>query len=304
MNSFSFEYPFAFLIILLFIICAKFCSLKVSTIALPHIQIYQSLGMFNSKLLIFLKWLVIVLLTISLASPVIKNSYKQDDKDGYNLALVIDSSGSMRERGYDSTNTQTKFEVVQELVSDFVKKRANDNLAIVVFGEFAYTASPLTYDKDMVNDIIKRLSIGIAGEKTALYDGLAMGVKLLKQTKGQNRVIILLTDGVNTAGFIPKEVSIKLAKEHHIKVYTIGIGHEGEYDKRVLQEIAKQSDGEFFGASSRQILKEVYSKINSLEQSKIRTNSIVHTTYYYQFPLFGAIMALIFYVYIRNKRGL
>jgi len=304
MNNFSFEYPWVFLLIFLFIGCNKICPLKISTIILPHVHIYSSLINFNSKLLIILKWLFILFAFVSLASPVVKNRYEINNQNGYNLALVLDSSGSMQESGYDLSKRVSKFKVVQELVDSFIQKRVNDNIGIVVFGDIAYTASPLTYDKQMLRDIIKRLNIGIAGQKTALYDGLAMGIKLLKSTNSKNKVLILLTDGVNTAGSIPKNVAIRLANKYKIKVYTIGIGYEGEYDKEALREIALKTNGLFFGARTRAVLKDVYLKIDKLEKSKIRARSIVHITYYYQYPLFLSIIFLFLYVYFRNKRGL
>ena len=304
MNSFEFEYPYLFILLLLFIGCARFCRLKASTIALPHTFIYQQLGFFNSRVLVFFKWLAIIALVIAVASPIQKNSYENREDDGYNIVLLLDSSGSMGETHFDTLTSQTKFAMVQELVSEFAQKRVHDNLGVIVFGEYAYTASPLTYDKAMIQSIITRLDIGIAGRKTAINDAIAAGVKLLKDVKSKNRVMILLTDGVTTAGTVPFEVAIKLAKEHKVKVYTIGVGRSNEYDGYALSKIAKETKGQFFEANSRAVLKRVYEKIDELERSKVRSAIIVHKTYYYQYPLLLGIMSFIFFIYFRNKRGM
>jgi len=303
-NSITFEYPYLFLLIIIFLSCTKWCELKASSFSLPHIFIYKKLGFFSSKILIFFKWLAIIALITALSSPIKENSYEENESDGYNIALLLDSSGSMRELGFDINTNKNKFTLVQELVSKFVKKRVSDNIAIIVFGEYAYTAAPLTYDKDMINSIIARLSIGIAGEKTAINDAIAQGVKLLKDTKSKNRVMILLTDGMTTAGSVPFEVALKLAKEHKVKIYTIAMGQDGDFDSYSLEKIATQTDAKFFIAKNREILKEIYSKIDKLEKSKIRSSKIVYKTYYYQYPLILGILALIFYIYFRNKKGM
>lgn len=304
MNSFEFEYPYLFLVLLLFIICSRFCKLKASTIALPHTFIYQSLGFFNSKVLIFFKWLAVISIVIAAASPIKKNSYENREDDGYNLVLLLDSSGSMRETHFDALTSQTKFSMVQELVSEFARKRVHDNLGIIVFGEYAYTASPLTYDKEMIQNIIERLSIGIAGEKTAINDAIAAGVKLLREVESKNKVMVLLTDGMTTAGSVPLDVAIKLSKEHKVKIYTIGVGRAGEYDSYSLNKIAKETNGKFFEASSKAVLQRVYSQIDEMEKSKVRSSTVVHKTYYYQYPLLLGIMSFIFFIYFRNKRGM
>jgi Ca-activated chloride channel family protein len=212
----------------------------------------------------------------------------------------------MRELGFDITNRNLdKFSIVKNIVNDFVDQRANDNISVIVFGTFSFVAVPLTYDKNIIKDITNNLQLGMAGDNTAIYDGLAQAINSLSKNKeADNSVVILLTDGRNTAGSIPHSVSIKLSKKYGIKVHTIGIGRDGDFNKYALKNIAKETGGEFFVANNKDTLEKIYQEINRLEKAKIKANSFVKKDYLFQYPLFIAIISLLLYIYIRNKRGL
>ncbi|MDQ7062460.1 MAG: VWA domain-containing protein [Sulfurimonas sp.] len=169
-----------------------------------------------SKLLIFLKWLGIIALLITLASPVRDEPYELDPKDGYEIALILDASDSMRAQGFDRENRRlNRFDVVKDLVSDFIKERKDDNIGLVVFGAYSFIASPLTYDERILNAIVSQLQIGMAGKYTALYESLAQGVNLLKGSDSKSKIAILLTDGHSTEGVdkVPLEVALDMAKK-------------------------------------------------------------------------------------------
>lgn len=301
-----FEYPWFGLLIFVFLLCDKFCKMKVPSIYFPHLHSFAQQTLSVSWLLLFLKYLSIVMMIFGLMSPVKEESFKLDPKDGYELALVLDASQSMQERGFDKNNPYlNRFDVVKSIVSDFVEKRKNDNIGLVVFGAYSFIALPLTYDKHIVNKILPQLQIGMAGKYTALYEALAQGVNLLKTSASHSKVMILLTDGYSTDGVdkIPLDVAIDLAKKEHIKVYPIGIGRSGEYNQRVLLKIAQETGGVAFGASNANELESIYKKIDVLEKSKIQNESLVYLQYFYIYPLFVALLALMLYVYMRNKRG-
>lgn len=306
MPQFSFEYPYVLLLIIVFILADKYMPLRGQSIMLPHIHILKKLSKTNSTILFILKWCTIVSLLVALASPIIQNDIIQNNKKGYNIALVLDTSASMREAGFDMQNiTFDKFTIVKNIVSEFIDQRTNDNIAIVVFGSFSFVAMPLTYDKNIIKSISNNLQIGMAGDNTAIYDGLAQAVNLLsKNTEAQNSVAILLTDGRNTAGNIDPNVALKLVKKHNIKVHTIGIGYDGEYNAKALKEIANINGGIFFEASSKDTLKKVYEEINKLETSQIKSQSFIKKDYLYQYPLFVSFFSLLFFIYLRNKKGL
>lgn len=303
-NGLYFEFPLVALALLLFIVCAKFCKMKVPSIYFPHTQQFASQSVSASKILFLLKWLGITMLIVALMSPVKDEPYEVEPKDGYEIALILDASGSMKARGFDSSNVNlTRFDVVKSLVSDFISQRKNDNIGLVVFGAYSFIASPLTYDENILNKIVSQLYIGMAGEFTALYESLAQGVNLLKMSKSKSKVAILLTDGENRNNPFPFDVAMDLAKKEGVKVYPIGIGQAGEYNQNVLLKIAKETGGVAFGASSASELKAVYEKIDELEKSEIKSETFTYLKYYYIYPLFVSLISLMLYVFMRNKRG-
>jgi len=301
-----FEFPRLILLIFLFIICETVCRMRMPSLYFPHTEQFLKNSVSRSKLLFLLKWLGIIMLILALMSPVKDETFELDPKNGYEIALILDASQSMQAKGFDSANLElNRFDVVKSIVSDFISKRKNDNIGLVVFGEYSFIASPLTYDAYILNKIVSQLQIGMAGKYTALYESLAQGVNLLKMTESKSKVIILLTDGYSTKEIdrFPIDVAIDMAKKESIKVYPIGIGLPHEYNRVVLKEIADSTGGVAFGASTAKELQEVYRQIDTLEKSEIKNESFTYLNYYYVYPLFIALISLMLYVFLRNKRG-
>ena len=301
-----FEFPKILFVIVFFIVCEIFCKMRLPSIYFPHASQFMKSNIQASKLLFFLKWIGIVMLILALMSPVKDEPYELAPKHGHEIALILDASGSMDERGFDRNDPmQTRFDVVKKIVRDFIEKRKSDNIGLVVFGAYSFIASPLTYDEHILSRIVSQLQVGMAGKYTALYEALAQGVNLLKMSKAKSKVAILLTDGYSTPQVdkIPLDVAIDLAKKEGVKVYPIGIGGPGEYNRAVLLKIAKETGGVAFGASSADELKAVYAKIDALEKSDIKNESFSYKHYYYFYPLFLGLLSLMLYIYLRNKRG-
>jgi len=301
-----FEFPKIAFVIFFFIACETLCKMKLPSIYFPHASQFMKSNVSASKLLFFLKWLGIIMLILALMSPVKDEPYELKPKEGHEIALILDASESMKTRGFDPHNPgATRFDVVKEIVKDFINKRKNDNIGLVVFGEYAFIASPLTYDEHILSRIVSQLQVGIAGRYTALYGGLAQGINLLKMSKSKSKVAILLTDGYSTEGVdkIPLDVALDMAKKEGVKVYPIGIGGQGEYNRAVLLKIAKATGGVAFGASDANELKAIYQKIDKLEKSKIKNETFSYLKYYYFYPLFIGLFSLMLYIYLRNKRG-
>ena len=301
-----FEFPKILFVIVFFIVCEIFCKMRLPSIYFPHASQFMKSNIQASKLLFFLKWIGIVMLILALMSPVKDEPYELAPKHGHEIALILDASGSMDERGFDRNDPmQTRFDVVKKIVRDFIEKRKSDNIGLVVFGAYSFIASPLTYDEHILSRIVSQLQVGMAGKYTALYEALAQGVNLLKMSKAKSKVAILLTDGYSTPQVdkIPLDVAIDLAKKEGVKVYPIGIGGPGEYNLAVLLKIAKETGGVAFGASSADELKAVYAKIDALEKSDIKNESFSYKHYYYFYPLFLGLLSLMLYIYLRNKRG-
>jgi len=301
-----FEFPKLSFIIFVFIGCATLCKMRLPSLYFPHAKQFMSGAVSTSKLLFFLKWLGITMMILALMSPVKDEPYEIEPKNGYEIALILDASESMMARGFDKTNEQlNRFDVVKNIVRDFIVERKNDNMGLVVFGAYSFIASPLTYDENILSRIVSQLQIGMAGKFTALYEALAQGVNLLKTSESKSKIAILLTDGYSTEGVdrVPLDVALSLAKKEGVKVYPIGIGMPHEYNRKILENIAKETGGVAFGASSANELKAVYAKIDELEKSEIKSESFTYLKYYFAYPLFVALMSLMLYVYLRNKRG-
>jgi len=305
-DGFYFEFPYLIFIIIFFIVCARVCKMRLPSIYFPHTGQFLKNSVSASKALFILKWLGIITMILALMSPVKDEPYELKPKDGYEIALILDASQSMKAKGFDRGNKQlTRFDVVKDIVGDFINQRKSDNIGLVVFGQYSFIASPLTYDDNILNKIVSQLYIGMAGKYTALNTSLAQGVNLLKMSKSKSKVAILLTDGYSTAEIdkIPLDIALDMAKKEGVKVYPIGIGSPNEYNRNVLLKIAKESGGVAFGASSASELKEVYKKIDELEKSKIKRESFTNTNYYFTFPLFISLISLMLYIFLRNTKG-
>ncbi|VAY86277.1 BatA (Bacteroides aerotolerance operon) [hydrothermal vent metagenome] len=246
-----------------------------------------------------LKWVTIVCTLIALSSPIKQSEIIHKKNDGIDIVLCLDTSGSMRQMGFNKQNyRQNRWDVVNGLVKDFIVKRKNDNIGLVVFGSSVMTASPLTYDKKAQIKILNNLKIGVVGENTALIDSIATGVNILSKRESKSRIIIALTDGEDTASVIPYKVVESMSKKHKIKIYTIGIG---EPNQLLLSEISKKSGGKSFIANNKDHLEEIYKHINKLEKSDIEQNKIILKEYYFFYPLTLSFFSLLLFVFIKNK---
>ena len=307
MSEITFEHPFVFLLILLFLICAKWCRARSEALLFPHLDIFLKNQGKKSIWLSILKWVSIIATITALASPVVEDKIEVENKEGYSIALALDASGSMRYgfgRRLPGIGAQNKFEVSLEMAQEFISKRPDDQIGLVVFGNFAYVAAPLTYDKNILSQIMGSLRIGIAGSNyTVINDALFQSSKLFKNSKAKTKIVILLTDGESRGDSVPLDVALRLAQQYGVKVYTIGIGNSGEFNEEHLQIIANKTDGQFFSASNPDALKEVYHKIDRLEKSKIESEKYIKKSYYFEYPLFLAFMTLLFYTFLLNKRG-
>ncbi len=308
MSDIHFEYPWVFGLLWLFILCGYACRARSEAIVFPHLDILLDTPAASSWKMRLLKWLSIVFAITALASPIQTNKLTIDNKEGYSIVLALDASGSMK-YGFDdsyigSFSQDSKFKLSQKMVSDFIKKRVNDQIGLVVFGNFAYVASPLTYDKNIIKQIIAKLYATIAGANyTVINDALFQAAKLFEKNRAKSKIIILLTDGQSRGDNIPFDVSMRMIKDMGIKVYTIGIGHKGDFNKAYLKLIANKSGGKFFSASDPKTLQKVYAKIDTLEKSKIQNNKYIKKDYLYELPLFIAFMGLLFYTYLLNRRA-
>ena len=304
MSQFSFEYPLLLLVLLLFIACSRWCKERSRAIFFPHVNTLIAKEVGKSSLLVWLKWIGIVAAVIALASPVLTKNYVNSKKEGRDIVLVIDSSESMRQMGFDPSDPyKNKFDVVKEVVGDFIKKRKNDRIGMVTFADVAFIASPLTFEKDFLSNITEMQKLGMAGKRTAINDALVQAYNLLSKSKAKSKIVILLTDGIDNMSKIPFSDVKNMIAKRDIKLYTIGIGGSRDYDGKYLQALAKAGKGQAYAARSAAMLSNIYGEINKLEVTTLDSKKIVEHTYLYLYPLFLAILSLLLFIYYRNSKG-
>ncbi len=257
-----------------------------------HLQLF-SLKAERIKWEWILKFIALAGILTALASPVLIDKNDPMNRSGIDMVLSLDASGSMSASGFDRRSRQSRFEITQKIAQDFVLGRPEDNIGVVLFGDFAFIASPVTYEKEIVSEMIGYLSYGMAGENTAIGEGIAMGVRALQYSKARSKVIVLLTDGEHNSGRISPKEATRLATQHGIRIYTIGIGVKGDFDSAMLKEIAKEGSGEYFAAYDKEELEDVYREIDSLERARIKSKAYLQKDYYYYYPLLAAFVAML-----------
>ena len=301
----QFEYPYVFLILILFMLCAFTCKEKSAYMYMPDffkISLHVKRNYFKESF----KWLSLFMLITALASPLTKDE-KSATKPAHAVMLLMDVSDSMSQ-GRMVINSlggvDNKFNVAKQRASEYIKQRVSDHVGVIVFGDFAYVASPLSFDHDSSAILVESIKRGVAGSKTAMYDALFLSARLLKNSKAKERVVILLTDGFNTAGQIPLEVALRAIEDEKLKVFTVGIGRYGDYDENVLKLIAKKSGGEFFSARNSSNLEKIYAHIDRLQKSELRAKPEFNNNYLYMYPLGLSLLFLFAYMlfHIRGAR--
>ena len=293
MQHFEFQYPYAFLLLLL-IICIYKCPLSIKKIIFPHTSLFsQKAQWFNREKLLYS--LILALLATALASPISYDSKSAQQRKGRDLVFALDTSGSMDESGYSSdTTSESKFSILQKLIKSFIEKRFDDNVGVVVFGSYAFSPVPITYDMHSLAYMLDFLEVGMAGSSTAIGDGIARSLELLQRSHAKNKVIILITDGYQNSGTTKIKDAVDQAKKLHVKIYTIGLGRASDYDTKLLQNIAKDTGGVAFSAQNAEALRNVYKDLNALEPSAIRSEHYLNKQMLFTYPLAFAILLLLY----------
>tara|TARA_B110000503_G_scaffold64109_1_gene101109 strand:- start:17855 stop:18859 length:1005 start_codon:yes stop_codon:yes gene_type:complete len=290
-------------------------------LTMPSIKGFKTTS-FVSKLkplLALLRIFALAAIIIALARPRnVSVSKKTKTNRGIDIIMAIDVSASMLARDLKPN----RLEALKKVAINFVDRRPNDRIGIVVYAGESYTQTPITSDKNIVKKTISELKWGQLDGGTAIGMGLGSGVNRLKESSAKSKVIILLTDGVNNAGNIDPRTATELAKELKIKVYTIGIGTNGtadfpwskdprtgklnfrkqqvEIDEKLLQEIAQETEGKYFRATDNQSLKEIYDEIDALEKTKIEEFKYYNYQEKFRVFIFLSIGLLLLEFVLRN----
>lgn len=286
-------YPWFFLLLPLLWYCLYRCRETSSPLTFVHLHLF-SVHRGWMKWLWLLRYLVVLLLLIALASPVSIDQSDPLNRQGVDVVLAIDGSGSMGASGFDPESRESRFDIAKKIAQQFIRERVGDNAGVVIFGDFAFIASPVTYEKAVVAEMMDYLDDGMAGQNTAIGEGIAMGVRALQNSKAVSRVIILLTDGEHNSGRISPSEATQIALEKGIRIYTVGMGRQGEFDEAMLRHIAQQSGGDFFAAYNAEELSNVYAAIDSLERSKIRAERYARQSMHFVWPLLAALLLMLY----------
>jgi len=297
---FSLETPYFLLLLPLFILLYRYKTQRQNSFYMPHIQWLKHSPTPKRTLDAFLLWGMLSFAIIALANPVHTQRIDTVKNDALDIVLALDTSGSMSLYGFNPTDyNQTRLDVVKEVVSGFIDKRTSDRLGLVVFGTYASIASPLSFDTSAQKQIVKNLRIGALGKSTALIDALVSSIKLLKESKSNSKVIILLSDGEDSSSVAPLNIALKLATKYHIKIYTILID---KTQSNMMKLIAQDSHTPRFEAKSKADLEVVYTQIDSLEKSTLSYKSIAIPQPIYGYFLLLSLLAAFGLLWVRRDR--
>jgi len=233
--------------------------------------------------------IVVALLVIVLARPQTSDSYSNSTTEGINIVIAMDISGSMLARDL----SPNRLEAAKDVGIEFILSRPNDNFGLVVFAGESFTQCPITSNHASLVNLFKQVDFGIIQDGTAIGLGLATAINRIKDAEGKSKVIILLTDGTNNTGDITPISAAQIAQSYGIRVYTIGVGTRGiaevpmldqfgnihyteaevVIDETTLQQIASTTGGKYFRATNVSSLKQIYSEIDKMEKTKLKTEN-------------------------------
>jgi Ca-activated chloride channel homolog len=296
MSEVSFLHPGFFWLLLLLPLVAGWHFLKrgqqATTLRISSVEGFKAASSLKAKLrpaLFIMRLIALACMIVALARPRTADvSSKEDSIKGIDIVMALDVSNGMLVRDLKPN----RFEALKKAAGEFVDARKHDRIGVVLFAAEAYTKIPVTSDKKLVKEAIVTMDLKDITIKdgTAIGNGLTTAVNRLKESKAKSKVIILMTDGLDNGGLIQPMVAASIAKKYGLKVYTIGIGTEGEaefpweykadgtitykmapvkIDEKLLTDIAKETGGRYFRATSNKKLDEIYKEIDKLETSEI-----------------------------------
>jgi Ca-activated chloride channel family protein len=262
----------------------------------------------------------LLLLVLAGARPQLYNVSREIRSPGVDIMLCLDTSGSMQALDFKLNDKPVdRLTAVKKVVGDFIRKREMDRIGLIVFGEEAFTQSPLTLDKGLLSELVEKMEIGMAGDRTAIGSALAIGGKRLKDLEAKSRILILLTDGRNNAGNITPDGAAEAVQAMGIKIYTIGVGgtepapfkvktifgerivHQRvDLDEEILQKIASIGKGKYFRAADSERLSEIYEIIDREEKTEVKVKEFFHFRELFGYFVVPALILLCLELFLRN----
>ncbi|TXK45301.1 VWA domain-containing protein [Pontibacter qinzhouensis] len=262
--------------------------------------------------LVFMVFMALVL--VALARPQQVNEQIEQTAEGIDIVLLLDVSGSMELADI----APNRLEAAKEVALDFINGRVQDRIGLVIFAGDAYSLAPLTTDYQLLRESIKSIGFKmIPNDGTAIGSALAIAINRMRESDAKSKVAILISDGENTAGSLDPIMAAQLAYAHHIKLYTIGIGKDGQVpydlgddgnmvyvetvlDETSLREIARIGEGQFFRADTKDALQAIFANIDRYEKTEVTEKRFRDTQDYYQVYLKWALITLLFWMLLKN----
>ena len=317
-HNLTFATPWAFLLLLLIPAVAYFRYRRrrhfFATLTMPTLEATKGMRPWRGELQNLLPLLRIgafITFVVALARPQLTLKEEVVNAEGIDIFLVLDLSSSMLAQDFKPD----RLEVSKRVAAEFVDARPYDRFGLAVFSGEAFTQCPLTTDHAVLKEFLAGLRCGILEDGTAIGMGLATAINRIKDSDAKSKVIILLTDGVNNAGDVKPLTAAGIAKQFEVKVYTIGVGTEGEaltpisrssdgryvfglarveIDEDLLTQIANLTGGKYFRATNENSLKSIYSEIDRLEKTKIEVTVLKrYSEEYYRFVWLGLALLLL-----------
>ncbi|MEW6512116.1 MAG: VWA domain-containing protein [Bacteroidota bacterium] len=283
-------------------------DLRYSTL-LPFARVRPSLRERVRHLPFILRMIVLAVLIVALARPQTTSQGENIYTEGIDIALLLDISGSMLAEDFQPN----RIEAAKEVAQSFIEGRKNDRIGLVVFAGQSFTQCPLTMDYRVLKNLLRQVRQGVVEDGTAIGMAIAQGVNRLKDSKAKSKVMILLTDGVNNRGEIDPLTAAQIAQTFGIRIYTVGVGTQGEapypvmtpfgkryqnvpvdVDEKTLQQIAQMTNGQYFRATNNRTLKQIYADIDRMEKTRIEVRSYRSATeLFYGWAMVGAAALLL-----------
>lgn len=260
-------------------------------------------------LLTILRGIAFIMFVIVLARPQQLNHSESVDSEGIDIVMSIDISGSMLAEDFKPN----RIEAAKATAKEFINGRLSDRIGLVIFAGESFTQCPITIDHQVLKQQLSKIKSGLLDDGTAIGMGLATGVDRLKETTGKSKVVILLTDGVNNTGLIDPLTALEIAKVYGVRVYTIGVGSQGQalypvqtptgiqkqmmpvqIDEPLLEKISNETGGKYYRAIDNQSLAKIYEEIDQLERTKVEISAYrQYKELFFWFAFIGVIALLI-----------
>ncbi|MBA6251435.1 MULTISPECIES: VWA domain-containing protein [unclassified Colwellia] len=264
----------------------------------------------SPRILFLLIWSLIVL---SASQPQWLGEAVNVPTEGREMMIAVDLSGSMQVEDMQiNGSTVNRLDMLKVLLGEFIERRTGDRLGLILFGDDAYMQTPMTFDRKTVQQMLDEAVLGLVGKQTAIGDAIALAVKRFDAKKQSNRVLLLLTDGQNTAGKITPEQALELAVAKNITIYSVGIGADvmiqdsifgkrrinpsSELDEESLQQLASETGGYYFRARDSKDMSEIYQLLDALEPIEQDQQQMRPLTALFYWPLSTALLLSFFYL--------